>query len=161
MPDTAKESFQETEEKVEIMAAKLGISDLDYDKIRRISRFSGTCRPIELSFLRTKDKIELLRAKVKLRNMDEYKKLFISNARTPKEIKVQKKLMEFAKLRKAEKPQALYRFRNQILELKIDEVSTLYRVNKEGDVEEIRSQTPMEADASQQNSQNHQPFRKY
>ena len=137
MPDSASETVQQTECKVETLTVKIGISDLDYDNIRRMGRFKeGKQRPIELSFLRTKDKIELLRAKNQLRNMDEYKNLFINNAKTRKEMDIQKKLMEYAKTCKLTNPLVKYRFRNNVMELTKDGKSTYYTVNKEGTIEE-------------------------
>ena len=107
----------------------MGIDDLEYDNIRRMGRFKGKNRPIELSFFRTRDKIEFLRAKRKLRELDGYKKVFINNARTRKEIEIQKKLTEFGKAKKAVNPTGTrFSIRNQTLELSVDGTVTLHRV---------------------------------
>ena len=134
LEEAPKENYHTTEGKVDELAQKLGITDLDFENLRRVGRpVPGKNRPIEITLVRVRDKIKMLTAKTQLKNDPAMKKVYINPARTLKESQIHKKLQAFAKSHKGD--DGKYRIRNQILQIDSQTAKGYYYVTKEGNVE--------------------------
>ena len=130
----------DTETKVTNMTNRLGLANLDYNNISRHGRpKTGVIRPIELTLLRLRDKIALLKAKNQMRSIYDYKRVYINNARTQKEMKIRKLLKAHGRVLLTQAAYGKFRIRNNVLQFTVENYSNYFKVTKEGIVTVIRT----------------------
>ena len=138
MEEQANENYKDMDKKIEELKSMLQMPNLDFDMARRMgSPRAEQSRPIELTLLRQRDKFAIFEAKSKLHKTLGAAKIYINPARTRNEQENYKKMLDFAKQRKARDSEIKFRIiRGHTLEIHNGKTTLQYHVDASGDVTE-------------------------
>ena len=139
LDDKEKETYAELERKVVDVFKTLNIGDVDYSNIRRLGKYTqDKRRSIQVKLMRQRDKVRILKAKKSLKSNEVYSKIYINPELTQVERNQQATLLEAAKKWKAGSPALKYLIRGGRLTATLNNETHIYRLNDEGQVEEIQ-----------------------
>ncbi|CAG7729884.1 unnamed protein product, partial [Allacma fusca] len=97
-PEDIQEPFKKLEQNVENIFSELELPGVNIDTVRRIGRkFIGKSRPISVTLAYAREKVAILTAKFTHKDKPTLKGIYINAEKTPREIKVQRKLAEKAR----------------------------------------------------------------
>jgi hypothetical protein len=140
LEEKEKEPYAELESKVMEVFKTLKIGDMDFSYIRRLpgKYTKGKPRGIQVKLMRHRDKIKILKSKKLLKGNEVYSKVYINPEQTRVERHQDSVLRETAKKWKDGNTALKFFIRGGRLIATLNNETHIYRLNKEGEVEEMQ-----------------------